>query len=91
MKHTCKRGQDGVLHDGCPRCAELTDIQNSYGLNAKKMAELWAEMIAVEIPPRQLGRYASEADAIAAIDLYNIALWLRKYTNVDPRTLKVGP
>ncbi len=90
MRHTCKRGEDGVLHDGCPRCAEIAEVQNSYGLNAVKMNELWQEMVHVELAPRQLGAYASETDAKAAIDLYNMALWLRKYTEIDPRTLKVG-
>ncbi len=89
-KHTCKRGSDGVLHDGCLRCAEFADIQNSYGLSAVKMNELWQEMIHREFAPRQIGAYASELDAKAAVDLYNLALFIRKYTVIDPRGLRVG-
>ncbi len=92
-QHTCKRGHDGVLADGCPRCTEFAEIQNSYGLSRVKMAELWTEMVHRELAPRQIGAYASETDARAAIDLYNVALWLRRYTTLDPRDLplRVSP
>lgn len=88
-RHTCTRGHDGVLADGCPRCAEIADERLSYSLSRNKMAELWAEMIHREFAPRQIGAYASELDAKAAVDLYDLALWLRRYTTIDPRDLQL--
>jgi hypothetical protein len=86
----------GVLVDGCERC-EQQAADPMATLDRDHIASLWREMVRVERDPegvfRNEGRlvaYRSRADAKACRELYRIAVFLERFTLVDPWAL-FGP
>jgi hypothetical protein len=84
----------GVLVDGCEQQA----ADPMATLDREHVAALWREMVRVERDPegvfRNEGRlvaYRSRADAKACRELYRIAVFLERFTPVDPWALFGGP
>lgn len=95
--HTCRPGHAGILADGCERCREHSEAPMLLELDAEKTAALWRKMVYVEHgggrgqPGDGPDHYDSATEAKAARTFYLMAVWLERYTSVDPWTLAPGP
>jgi hypothetical protein len=70
------------LADGCPRCDELAE--RPLELDHENMLNAWDRMLAVEWGNE---RYRSGNEAKLCHRLYEMALWLERYTPIDPRMM----
>jgi hypothetical protein len=81
----------GVLVDDCARCEQ--QAKDPVGtLDREHIAALWKEMVRVEHTYDDHGRsiggaYRSLADARACRQLYTMAVFLERHTDVDPWAL----
>lgn len=74
------------LADDCPRCAELAE--RPLELDDDNLRSLWQRMLDVEFgEPGERDSYRSANEATAGRWLYHIALFLQRYTPLDPREL----
>lgn len=70
-----------ILFDRCDRCEEQAE-HPLQTLDLDHVAKLWDRMVAVEFYDEA---YRSTAEARAGRKLYEVALFLERYTHIDPR------
>lgn len=86
-RHAVAAGSpEPILYDDCERCDEHAKSV-FYSLDHTFMAALWGRMIHVE---REHGSYLSGNEATACKRLYEVAVWMEHYTEINPWKLEVG-
>lgn len=75
------------LADGCPRCDELA--AQPLNLDSENMLSAWSRMLEVEF--RDEGGYRSVNEKALCSRLFEIALFLQRYTPIDPHEAVQSP
>jgi hypothetical protein len=86
IHHVPGGSPEPILYDDCPRCEEHANGILNLSLDRETTGLLWRRMVQVE--HEDMGRYRSEAEATACHTLYGIAVWMERYTRINPWTLE---
>ena len=70
------------LADKCPRCAEIADEPVAY-MYEELLYSTWRRMVSVEWG---VEAYRSSTEARAGKKLYAFAVFLERYTDINPKT-----
>ena len=81
--HPREHDEDAPIYfDGCEECEHKSHEPWAH-LDMYRMAELWNVMVAVE-KRGTMPAYRSAAEARAAKWCYHVAIFLERYSNIDP-------
>lgn len=79
--------EDAIYFDDCEDCEHhATNIP--FYQDQFKMNELWNRMYAVELSDDE--SYRSRNEQVACWILWRMFIFLERYTDIDPRSIRVG-
>lgn len=78
---------DAIFFDFCPECNSQAQ-EPYYLLDQYKMRRLWNRMLNVEVSDS--GVYLSHTEAKACKNLWPIYIFVERFTDNDPMTMRVG-
>lgn len=79
--------REPILYDGCADCESRARMA-LYSLDRQFTEAVWRKMVLVE--HEHEGRYRSDAEARACKQMYEVAVFLERFTAISPWTLEVG-